>query len=50
MPIIYVRDNENDRWKRKAKKTKTERRITYYLKSVYSQLTEWTLKKNNSMD
>ena len=25
MPIINVRDNENNRWKRNAKKTKTER-------------------------
>ena len=29
----------------RQKKTKTERRIMYYLKSVYSQLTEWTLKR-----
>ena len=26
MPIINVRDNEHNRWKRKAKKTKAERR------------------------
>ena len=25
MPIINVRDYENNRWKRKAKRTKTER-------------------------